>query len=366
MHCSICQTPIPSAAAYCPACGAAVPVGNVEQTSPGEESSFVYMEYAGAQAEPASMSSTPPAGSIPPPYGREAFPGIAYAAPTWGAASPPFPRAVEPQYLTTPVEQRPPAPRQRQGLLIGLIVAVALVGLVILGGGGLLYYNVAVVQPAAFRVHATATAQAAITATAYANSPQGAYTAATGGNPEITDSLNGQNQSEFSAYADSKFGGSCTFLDGALHAIQMISHRFFYCPGADSFSDFAMQVQMQIQQGDRGGMIFRANPTSGALYLLTISASGQFDFYKYTQFSASGSMILFDGDAPVFHAGLNQENLVTLIVRGQYIFLYINKVYAGELSDAAYTGGRIGLVADNSTQYTDVAYTNVQIWNLAS
>ncbi len=345
-NCPICGAPLAQGMTRCSNCGTPAP-GAAAPAS--EDIPYTYMEYAASQplSSPASAQSTYAPSGPAYPYDQPQSYG-------WAAQPPP---------ATLPVPPAAPAPppRSRRGLIVGLVIVVALL---ILAGSSLLTYNFAVVQPAA-RANATATAQAAITATAYAGSPQGAYIVATSGKPEVTDSLNGQSMNEFSPNADNTFGGSCAYLNGAFHAIQAISHRFYDCPGNDGFSNFALQVQIQIQQGDRGGIVFRANPNTGALYLLDITTSGHFNFYIYKGFQATDSMILYGGDAPDFHAGLNQTNLVTLIARGEFFFLYVNKVYAGELSDNTYTSGSIGLVADNDTQYTDVAYTNLQIWNLS-
>jgi hypothetical protein len=256
---------------------------------------------------------------------------------------------------------RAPNPRRRRALILSL---VAVVVLLILAGSGLLAYNLAVVQPD-MRANATATAQAAtqatITATAYADSPQGAYSAATRGTPAVTDSLNGQSLNEFSPTSDSH----CNYLNGAFHVVELTSRSFYFCQGSGEYSNFALQVQMQIQRGDEGGIIFRANPNTGALYLFDMDTNGQFNFYIYKGFQGADSMNLYGGVAPDFTVGLNQTNLVTIVARGEDVFLYVNKVFAGEIADNTYLNGAIGLVANDDTQSTDVAYTNLKIWNLS-
>jgi len=335
-NCPICGAPLAQGMTRCSNCGTPVP-GAAAPAS--EDIPYTYMEYAASQplSSPASAQSTYAPSGPAYPYDQPQSYG-------WAA---------QPPLATLPVPPAAPAPppRSRRGLIVGLVIVVALL---ILAGSSLLTYNFAVVQPAA---------RANATATAYVISPQGAYIAATSGKPEIADSLNGQSMNEFSPNADNTFGGSCAYLNGAFHAIQATSGRFFICPGANTFSDFALQVQMQIQQGDQGGIAFRLNQGTGAMYLLAISSDGYFSFNVYNSFQSGKG--LYGGYVSNVHAGLNQTNLITLIARGENILLYVNKMYAGKVSDSSYTSGSIGLIAIDHTQYTDVAYTNLQIWNLS-
>lgn len=332
MNCPHCAMSLPDSTTYCPNCGSAT---TRTGTATAEESPYTYMEYSAYQP------SAPPA---PPP------------APLYGQP-PAYTSAGQPPRPPLSVPPRAPNPRRRRALILGL---VAVVVLLILAGSGLLTYNFAVVQPN-MRANATATAQAAVTATAYANSPQGAFTAATSGTPAVIDSLNGQNLNEFSPTSD----GHCDYLNGAFHAREPTSHSFYFCLGNGEYSNFALQVQMQIHQGDRGGIIFRANPNTGELYLVDMDINGQFNFYIYKGFQGADSMTLYGGVVPDYNVGLNQTNLVTIVARGEDVFLYVNKVFAGEISDNTYLSGAIGLVASNDTQSTDVAYTNLKIWNLS-
>lgn len=335
--------PLPAGATHCPNCGTPV-TGSMARAS--EETPYTYFEYAAAPPSSLSASEQPiyapsaPASSYnqPPSYAQVTRPPRPVMPP------PPAPFSVPPP------ASRPPR-RKRRDLMVSLI---AIAVLLVLAGSGLLTYNFAVVQP---------TMRANATATAYVISPQRAYIAATSGKPEIIDSLNGQSVNNFRPNANSTFGGSCAYSSGAFHAIQATSGRFYICPGVSTFSNFALQVQIQVQRGDYGGIGFRLNPATGALYLLTINTDGYFSFNVYKSFGSGYG--LNGGYVSNFHTGLNQTNLITLIARGTNFLLYVNKMYAGKVSDTTYSDGNIALLAINHTQYTDVAYTNLQIWNLS-
>src|SRR2546421_527519 len=59
-----------------------------------------------------------------------------------------------------------------------------------------------------------------------------------------------------------------------------------------------------------------------------------------------------------------QTNQLTIIVRNQYIFLYVNKKYVGSIKESYLTTGEIGFFAENGVNTTEVALSNTQVWQL--
>ena len=64
------------------------------------------------------------------------------------------------------------------------------------------------------------------------------------------------------------------------------------------------------------------------------------------------------------NTNLNQTNLLIVIARGSYIYLYVNKQYAGSVTDNTYTSGQIGVFGADNANPTDVAFSHTQLWKL--
>jgi hypothetical protein len=77
-------------------------------------------------------------------------------------------------------------------------------------------------------------------------------------------------------------------------------------------------------------------------------------------------MVLAGGRSSAIHQGLNQANLVAVVVRGNTFFLYVNKQYVATATDDAYKAGSIGVSADssNSMSGTEASFRNLQVWQL--
>ena len=73
------------------------------------------------------------------------------------------------------------------------------------------------------------------------------------------------------------------------------------------------------------------------------------------------------GGSDIIHGGLNQSNIVTVVVRGNAFYVYVNKQFIASANDDSYTSGSIGFMArsDNySNQATEAVFSNVQVWKL--
>lgn len=335
----------------------------------------------------------PPAASSGANYGQPAYPPGApqqqqpyYAnsqQPLYGMSQPGFP----------PVQQ-PPRRKSTlsRGMIIGIIAAAALI---MLSGVGLIYYS-SVYRPAQLHMQATSTAQAlgtqeaqatalayaqaTGTAVAYANATstaqavatanavatatalQDIYTSATSGTPVLNDSLavnTGSGWDENLAQG----GGGCGFNSGAYHASLTPKGYYFTCIAQNTnFSNFAFQVQMQIVQGDAGGLVFRANSSTYKYYVLSIGRDGTYVVSTSKDFSHSTEIGY--GQSTAFKQNPGQTNLLTLVARGNSMYFFVNKQYAGSINDGAYKSGQIGLMVDNRTGSTDIAFKNAQVWKL--
>ena len=131
-----------------------------------------------------------------------------------------------------------------------------------------------------------------------------------------------------------------------------------------TFSNFAFQVQMTIVKGDAGGLIFRLPATDSQFlnaYLFTVNVIGT---YSLVSTPNDVNAPLTTRASAAIAKGVNHTNLLTVIARGNSIFLYVNKQYLASIKDNRYTDGRLGMLALNLHDPSDVAFSNAQIWTL--
>lgn len=275
-----------------------------------------------------------------------------------------------------------------------MIIVIAVLALLVMASGfGLIYYST-VYHPALIHAQVTSTAQAAQTVSAHATSTanaqasstavaqtnatstanaqatavvvatqtalQNIYSTATQGNPAINDSLVGNSNSNWDV--DSAVGGGgCGFSSGAYHASLDAKGFYFPCVAENTnVSNFAFQVNMTIVKGDAGGLLFRANRNSYQFYALQVNSDGSYNLFV-SKDQSHNSNLLF-GTSTAYKKG--QANLIAVVARGSNMYIYINKQYTGSVNDGTYASGQIGVLVDDHTNPTDVAYTNAQVWTL--
>jgi len=235
-----------------------------------------------------------------------------------------------------------------------LLIVLALVLII----SGVLLYGIFVGRPTEFRAQATAIAQGILSPVP----PQDVYTNATSGRPAINDPLSNPASSSWSNSGAA--GNGCTFNSGAYHLSMSGTNIIMQCfSNTRSLSNFAFQVQMKIAQGSAGGLTFRVDDTQSSFYNFTITPDG---FYELDLVSGGRLVqILNYGPSTAINAGLNQQNLLTVIARGSTIYLYVNKQNLATVSDSTYRSGSIGLFAvKGNTISGDVAFSNAQVWKL--
>ncbi len=254
-------------------------------------------------------------------------------------------------------------------------VAILLVGLLLLviGEGVGLFYVTRINSVAAAAVKATATAEArtitttpvatvttTITTSANATTPalQNPYPSFSG-TLVLNDPLNNNSQ----GYNWDEGTGTCQFSARGYLITETQQKRFQYCTARTTdFSNFAYQVQMVITRGDYGGIIFRANATTGQYYYLRIGQDGSYVLLLYVDNQASHARILTSGLTPFIHIGLNQSNLVAVVARNSTIDLYVNKQYITTVNDHSYSHGQIAVVAEDEGNLTLVLFSNARVW----
>jgi serine/threonine protein kinase len=289
-------------------------------------------------------------------YHTEARTSVLYLSSTYSPSVPSPGTRVDSEILP-PSEQHKPAYSR---LSTGKIIALITLALLIVGSSIGLTYYAAIFRPAQAQVWAAATAQAL--AQANTARQKALYTQATNGKPVLYNPLNINDSNRWGEYDAIGWGG-CTFTGGAYRVSVSSNAGTVTCwdyGGSVQYSNFACQVEMTITRGDMGGIIFRAG-YSGA-YDFVIGPNGS---YTFTVTDAAGkSITLRNSFSPAIKTGFNQPNLITIIARGNAIDLYVNKQYIDHINDNTSGSGGLALIALSNTYPTDVAFRNIQIWQL--
>lgn len=206
--------------------------------------------------------------------------------------------------------------------------------------------------------------------------PDYVYTHATRGKPALTDPMSSQSASDWLVgnWDDSSF----FFSQEAFHLVvkkHPVKKHPIYAPSeakATHFSDFAFQTEMTLISGDGGGVVFRSGVEVADGYRFFVGRD-------YVALFCEKDRLLYkpikihplkydfsDADrcSPSPVNILNYTNLITVVAKGNDIFLYINGQSVAYKQDYTAKSGKIGLMAISYTQDTHVQFRNVQVWNL--
>src|SRR6266487_317278 len=195
----------------------------------------------------------------------------------------------------------------------------------------------------------TVIAQTYATATATVTAQHNIYVQATSGTPTLDDPLINNSKGD-----NWDGGNACVFTGGAYHVKIGQKDTFLVCSARPTLANFAYQVQMTILKGDGGGITFRTGGANPFGYRFFLSLD-YFDLNYGDKNLASSAAI---------KANLNQTYLLTAIVRGGTISLYVDKQWVTTVEDNAASSGGIGLMAVDFNNEADVAFRNAQVWNL--
>ena len=119
---------------------------------------------------------------------------------------------------------------------------------------------------------------------------------------------------------------------------------------------------MTIVSGDAGGLVFRSDRANFKLYFLVFNSDGTYTLIVSKDRTHNSTLAY--GNSSTFKQGAGQTNLLTIVVRGSNMYIYVNKQYIDSVSDNTYQSGQIGVLVDTRTTSTDVAFSNAQVWKL--
>jgi hypothetical protein len=213
----------------------------------------------------------------------------------------------------------------------------------------------------------TATEQAQVTATA------GVVQTVTAGTPSYADTLtSANNPTTLNAKWDSD-KTQCVFASDGYHVQQKASGigGLKGCIETGyTYTNMAVSVDMAIISGHTGGVFFRANNQtlggSYAGYLFEIDTQGNYKISHSPDYSLNiGEVALQDWTPSLaLKVGTNVKNRLVVVANGSMLDFYVNNVFLKEIQDTTYTSGNIAFLATTVSGGTDadVLYTNLQVF----
>jgi hypothetical protein len=213
------------------------------------------------------------------------------------------------------------------------------------------------------QVQATGTAQATANAQATATYVKTHYPFST--NLVLNDPL--KDSSGVAKYGWDTDGG-CAFADGAYEATESKTNFILPCAAENpTFSNFTFEIQMAIKTGGNGangGVFFRANMSSDALYVLFLDTEGKYELDTRANSSGSSTITLKSGQVSNFATGFFQVHTIGIVANGSQITVYIDQNQVAQTTNTTYTSGQIGVISEYGSSSTTVAYTNAKVWQL--
>lgn len=199
------------------------------------------------------------------------------------------------------------------------------------------------------------------TATAYTDT----FTSDTSGTATLTDPLSdNSNNNNWDTTNGAKASG-CAFNNSTYHVIERQKGSLQPCLAtATNFSDFLYEVQMTVDTGTQGGIVFRADGSQNSFYLFRIGIDGSYflDLYK----DATTASTLRTGYSAAITPGLGQQNTVAVIAVQNTLDLYVNQQYVASVTDSSLSSGEIGVAAYDESVPTEIEFSNAQVWDLTN
>ncbi|GHO78549.1 hypothetical protein KSD_63200 [Ktedonobacter sp. SOSP1-85] len=379
MQCQNCHSELPEGARFCSECGTSIAPAPQAAPTPSEvfQSSPFDQEQGASHAasEPTEVYQAPASYQeygAPAPYQEYAAPSqlapapTAYAsapgtpapgAPYAGYPAPGFPSNANDPYATQSAYApyfagtAPNQPRRRKKTAL-IVTLVTVIALVVLLGGGITYF-----------VAQNNQRSQAVQGLQWDN-PNALYSGVQALPPTTTsklDSASGNSWTE-TVSASNSHPYACEYKDAAYHVTLTKVKTIYTCKEKTSYSDFAMQIDATIAQGDEGGISFRY-PSQGNHYTLLYSTQGAYrvlvysgGLYKYSLLSGAHS--------DEFKTGSQQVNTLMLIAHKSTFHFYVNGKFVNSFIDNTYANGALGLTTYARNSTSEMSFSNLKIWRL--
>jgi len=175
-------------------------------------------------------------------------------------------------------------------------------------------------------------------------------------NDPLIDNSNG-----YFWYEGTSGNGNCAFT-GGVYDVSVSQTGFHYCTEGSVFSNFVFQVQMNIINGDYGGIIFRSDSGGGGqFYYFRVDNKGDYDIQISTNNSTS-SQPLANGTDTDSSFTPNQTITIVIVADGNTLTPYIDGMALPSVTDNTYSQGYVGFAADDESNPTEVAFSNARLW----
>jgi len=116
---------------------------------------------------------------------------------------------------------------------------------------------------------------------------------------------------------------------------------------------------VNIVKGNDGGVVFGSTPNS--YYRAYIDSEGTYTLLQYTK-SDNQTLTLQSGSSSAINTGLNQTNVITVIVNNSNFYFDVNNQYVTSDTLSNYSQGAVSLTAESVDQATDVVFSNLKAW----
>ncbi|GHO43396.1 hypothetical protein [Ktedonospora formicarum] len=224
-------------------------------------------------------------------------------------------------------------------------------------------------------INATATSQAQTQAqatvasedaTATATALESLLTETTEKTPNLDDPLiDRDGDGEWDIGGNTSTG--CVFTDSGYHAF--VAKRGYIQPclsQASTYTDllYSAQVSVNTGNGNRAGLIFRANNNGDQYYFFGVGIDGTYGLDLYQ--SNGQHQTLFSGrdTANIISQGLGQSNRLAILAQGDIFYLFANDTFLGSAQDATLASGHLGVAVLQSDIPIDATFSDAQAWKI--
>ena len=365
MFCNFCGTQLPAASAFCPRCGATLAPESASETiihrgsPPGQKEISVPPLGEGQPSTTQEQYSYPPTPvNVPyqntPQYYHNVVPQDPYNAPPVYNVPPP---------IVQPPQLRPSKKGWKTAAIVGIIIVVLLTSCI--GLSAALYNAInSGLRATTTTPYNASTPSTQITHTPIAQEPN-PY-APFEGKLVLADALKDNSQGyQWSDVNDASL--YCQFADSAYHLrlLPQSKYQIDWCFANNTdYTNLAFQVEMTMNKGDCGGLIFR-NAGDRQLYYFCITHQGGYGLYLYYKDNAGTVQVkeLAKGDSPSIYTGYSTKNLIAVSANGGAIDLYVNNKRIQSVQDRTFSHGEIGLATHQyDSKETDVLFQNAKLW----
>lgn len=207
---------------------------------------------------------------------------------------------------------------------------------------------------------ATSTAQTA-TAVAQVTATVGAYsTLESEGTPVLTDPLQDDSRGYNWDLNYVTGTGGCRFFNGDYQSSVPQPGLFSSCYAhTKNYSNFFYEIQLDITQGDQGGILFRYDQTTNSFYYFHIDTSGKYGLDLYQNDILTRT--LASGISSTIETSPGSVNLLAVQANGSALTLFVNRFPVNNTINNVISQGQIGVMAFAIKNPTNVSFSNAKV-----